>query len=169
MLDTKLEELIPYFQKLKNSGFPRGAKLAVERTCWSINQLCKTLFSINENYRWLGKDYRKAFDTTLHELIGHLTRETTITYGEVRIQTELILYRRAVVPEDSLSQLQLCTSLLPLSVALRNTQGCYCDPSSSRKHKAIHHFTWMTLNFTLPGTDISNCTSGWCRYRSIFR
>nr|CAI5854349.1 unnamed protein product [Callosobruchus analis] len=95
----------------------------------------------NLSMAWI--NYRKAFDTTSHELIVRLLEclsvdnkimgcikqltqlwktRFTITSGETRVRTELVTFKRGVFQGDSSSPLLFCISLLPLSITLKNTK-----------------------------------------------
>ena len=117
-------------------------------------------------------DYRKAFDSTSHELLLWLLRRLavpndivrciehlmplwktsfSITSGKVRVRTEVVSIRRGVFQGDSLSPLLFCISLLPLSVVLRNTNGYHCGPPSNRRHKVTHLFYMDDLKIYASG------------------
>lgn len=106
-------------------------------------------------------DYRKAFDTTSHQLILVLLKclkihpdiircieellplwktKFTIRSGKRSISTELVTYKRGVYQGDSLSPLLFCISLMPLSLRLREEPGYRCGPPTDRKHQVTHLF-----------------------------
>nr|CAI5858087.1 unnamed protein product [Callosobruchus analis] len=117
-------------------------------------------------------DYRKAFDTTSHELIVRLLEclsvdsqivgcikhlmplwktRFTITSGETRVRTELVSFNRGVFQVDSLSPLLFCIPLLPLSIALKNTKGYSCGTPNHRRHKVTHLFYMDDLKLYASG------------------
>nr|CAI5837629.1 unnamed protein product [Callosobruchus analis] len=124
----------------------------------------------NLSMAWI--DYRKAFDTTSHELIVRLLEclsvdnqivgcikhlmplwktRFTITSGETRVRTELVSFKRGVFQGDSLSPLLFCISLLPLSIALKNTKGYSCGTPNHRRHKVTHLFYMDDLKLYASG------------------
>ena len=124
----------------------------------------------NLSMAWI--DYRKAFDSTSHELIVRLLEclsvddqivgcikhlmplwktRFTITSGETRVRTELVSFKRGVFQGDSLSPLLFCISLLPLSIALKNTKGYSCGTPNSRRHKVTHLFYMDDLKLYASG------------------
>lgn len=124
----------------------------------------------NLSMAWI--DYRKAFDTTSHELLVHLleclkvspnivrciqnllpcwrTRFTIKTGGRA-VSTEPVSYRRGVFQGDTLSPLLFCISLLPLSVSLENTPGYKCGDPKFRDHKITHLFYMDDLKLYASG------------------
>nr|CAI5831945.1 unnamed protein product [Callosobruchus analis] len=124
----------------------------------------------NLSMAWI--DYRKAFDTTSHELIVRLLEclsvdnqivgcikhlmplwktRFTITSGETRVRIELVSFKRGVFQGDSLSPLLFCISLLPLSIALKNTKGYSCGTPNHRRHKVTHLFYMDDLKLYASG------------------
>lgn len=124
----------------------------------------------NLSMAWI--DYRKAFDTTSHELIvrvmeclaidDHIVRcikqlmplwktRFSLSKGDARVRTGLVSFKRGVFQGDSLSPLLFCISLLPLSVALRNTKGYSCGTPGNRRHKITHLFYMDDLKLYAAG------------------
>ncbi|XP_030746059.1 uncharacterized protein LOC115874901 [Sitophilus oryzae] len=124
----------------------------------------------NLSMAWI--DYRKAFDSTSHELILRLLRtleapeavvdcierlmplwktRVCINNGTTKICTDAIQLRRGVFQGDSLSPLLFCISLLPLSIALRNTRGYKCGKPGIRGHKVTHLFYMDDLKLYTAG------------------
>lgn len=124
----------------------------------------------NLSMAWI--DYRKAFDTTSHELIVRLLEclavnekivrcikqlmplwktRFSITSGETRVRTDVVSFRRGVFQGDSLSPLLFCISLLPLSVTLRKMRGYSCGPTGNRRHKITHLFYMDDLKLYATG------------------
>ena len=118
-----------------------------------------TYYKRNLSMAWV--DYRKAFDSTSHQLIIHLLtcmgvhRSVTVTIqrlmetwrtrlaireaGRERM-SDYITYHRGVYQGDSLSPLLFCISLLPLSLELRQHKGYRAGPPNSRTHTITHLF-----------------------------
>nr|CAI5831238.1 unnamed protein product [Callosobruchus analis] len=124
----------------------------------------------NLSMAWI--DYRKAFDTTSHELIVRLLEclsvdnqivgcikqlmplwktRFSITSGETRVRTELVTFKRGVFQGDSLSPLLFCISLLPLSITLKNTKGYSCGTPNHRRHRVTHLFYMDDLKLYASG------------------
>lgn len=121
--------------------------------------VCQDSIQYKRNLSMAWLDYKKAFDSTSHELICLLLRclqihpnivgcieelmtlwktRFTIRAGRREIRTNWIKFQRGVFQGDSMSPLLFCISLLPLSVALRASRGYMCGPPSNRVHKVTH-------------------------------
>lgn len=123
--------------------------------------ICQDAVQYKRNLSMAWVDYRKAFDTTSHDLlimllnclkvhpdivkcIEHLLplwrTRFIITAGKSVVTTELVSYHRGVFQGDSLSPLLFCISLLPISISLRRGRGYMCGTPSNRRHKVTHLF-----------------------------
>uniref|UniRef100_A0A6V7LE95 Reverse transcriptase domain-containing protein n=1 Tax=Bracon brevicornis TaxID=1563983 RepID=A0A6V7LE95_9HYME len=117
-------------------------------------------------------DYRKAFDSTSHQLIlmllewlgaeNNLVRcigdlvplwrtRFTITSGDVQIISRVVQFRRGVFQGDSLSPLLFNISRMPLSVALRAVEGYKAGRPGDRRHEISHLYYMDDLKLFASG------------------